>query len=134
MRQCRGCGVELSKRSQKVYCGNACQASSRRKANTELWLESGQARMDGHQGHYIREYIADAQSRCCAICGGASEWLDLPLALVMDHVDGDPTNNRRENLRLVCPNCDSQLATYKSRNRGKGRHFRRQRYADGQSY
>jgi hypothetical protein len=61
-------------------------------------------------------------------------WLDLPLALVMDHIDGDPNNNRRENLRLVCPNCDSQLAMYKSRNRGKERRFRRQRYADGQSY
>ncbi|BBY81802.1 hypothetical protein MPUL_29600 [Mycolicibacterium pulveris] len=56
----------------------------------------------------------------------------LPLTLVLDH--GDPTNNRRENLRLVCPDCDSQLPTYKSRNRGKGRHFRRQRYANGQSY
>lgn len=134
MRQCRGCGAELSKRSQKIYCGNACQASARRDARTRLWLESGEARIDGHQGHYIREYLADAQSRCCAICGGASVWLDLPLALVMDHIDGDPTNNRRENLRLICPNCDSQLATYKSRNRGKGRHYRRQRYAGGQSY
>lgn len=52
----------------------------------------------------------------------------------MDHTDGNPTNNRRENLRLVCPNCDSQLPTYKSRNRGNGRSFRRQRYADGLSY
>jgi hypothetical protein len=134
MRQCRGCGTALSKRSQKLYCSNACQQSARRKSSTERWLESGEAWIGTRQVHYIRQYLADAQSDCCAICGGANSWLGLPLALVLDHIDGNPTNNRRENLRLVCPNCDSQLATYKSRNRGNGRAFRRQRYANGQSY
>jgi HNH endonuclease len=132
--QCHCCGKALSRRSQTIYCSNACQWSLRRDTKTRLWLESGEARIDSHPGHYIRQYLADAQSRCCAICGGASVWLDLPLVLVLDHIDGNPTNNRRENLRLVCPNCDSQLATYKSRNRGNGRHYRRQRYADGKSF
>lgn len=134
MRLCLGCGAPLSKRSQKIYCGNMCQAIARRDTNTKLWLESGEAWVDSRRGHYVRAYLAGAQSGCCAICGGASTWQSLPLTLILDHIDGNPTNNHRENLRLICPNCDSQLPTYKSRNRGNGRSFRRQRYADGKSY
>ncbi len=70
----------------------------------------------------------------CAICGAPAEWQGLPLSFVLDHIDGDASNNRRDNLRLVCPNCDSQLPTFKARNRGKGRAWRKQRYADGKSY
>jgi hypothetical protein len=69
-----------------------------------------------------------------AICHLPDEWNGADLALVLDHVDGDSTNNARGNLRLICPNCDSQLPTYKSKNKGKGRAWRRQRYADGKSY
>ncbi|MBP3082470.1 HNH endonuclease [Mycobacteroides abscessus subsp. abscessus] len=134
MRLCRGCGSPLEKRSQKIYCSNACQGSARRKASTKRWLESGEAYITSLPSHYIRLYLIEAQSGCCAICGGASVWQALPLTLIMDHIDGNATNNRRENLRLVCPNCDSQLPTYKSRNRGNGRHYRRERYANGQSF
>jgi hypothetical protein len=82
VRQCRGCGSALSNRSQKVYCGNACQASVRRDTSTKRWLESGEARIDGHDDHYIRQYLADAQSGCCAICGEAGTWQGAPFAFV----------------------------------------------------
>jgi hypothetical protein len=70
----------------------------------------------------------------CAICGAGSTWQGLPLTFVLDHRDGDAENNRRDNLRLICPNCDSQLPTFKNRNRGRGRASRRRRYLAGESY
>jgi hypothetical protein len=82
----------------------------------------------------VRWHIESEQGGRCALCGVPAEWNAAPLILVLDHIDGDATNNRRDNLRLICPNCDSQLPTYKMRNRGNGRHARRQRYAEGKSY
>lgn len=63
----------------------------------------------------------------CTICG-TSEWMGQPVPLVCDHVSGDSKDNRLENFRLVCANCDAQLPTYKSKNRGKGRSYDREYY------
>ena len=82
----------------------------------------------------MRVHIATEQRHRCGICDLPDVWNGIELRFVLDHIDGDSTNNWRHNLRLVCPNCDSQLSTYKNRNRGKGRHARRTRYAAGQSY
>ena len=48
----------------------------------------------------------------CAVCGVGDSWLGRSLVLHVDHIDGDPYNNLRENLRLMCPNCHSQTPTY----------------------
>ena len=47
------------------------------------------------------------------------KWNGRPLPLVLDHVDVNRRNNRLENLRLLCPNCDSQLSTRGGANRGR---------------
>ncbi len=99
-----------------------------------LWLATGEAYPGSGRSHYVRLHLLAEQQGRCAICEVPGEWNNAPLALVLDHIDGDSGNNARENLRLVCPNCDTQLPTCKSRNRGRGRHTRRTRYSDGLSY
>jgi Zn finger protein HypA/HybF involved in hydrogenase expression len=51
----------------------------------------------------------------CSICA-LSNWLNNPISLQLDHIDGNNTNNKLENLRLLCPNCHSQTDTFCGRN------------------
>jgi len=51
----------------------------------------------------------------CSICKLKPEWNGESLTLVLDHINGTPNDNRLENLRLVCPNCNSQLPTFAGR-------------------
>jgi ribosomal protein L44E len=53
----------------------------------------------------------------CSICGQGPIWQGMEMPLILDHTNGINNDNRLENLRFVCSNCDSQLPTYKARNR-----------------
>lgn len=82
-----------------------------------------------------KKIIREVRGWKCEIDGcGISEWMGQEIGLILDHIDGHADNHTYNNLRLVCGNCDMQLPTYKSKNRGNGRHARRERYANGQSY
>lgn len=52
----------------------------------------------------------------CSICGLEPIWNGKPLTLTLDHINGNNKDDRLENLRWICPNCDRQLDTYGSRN------------------
>jgi 5-methylcytosine-specific restriction endonuclease McrA len=72
-----------------------------------------------HRGDLKRRLVrAGLLAYACVGCG-VSEWRGSPLALELDHVNGDDTDDRLENLRLLCPNCHSQTDTYRGRNIGK---------------
>jgi hypothetical protein len=62
----------------------------------------------------IREEIIPYE---CQVCGIEPYWNGQNMPLVLDHINGVNNDNRKENLRFVCSNCDSQLPTYKSKNK-----------------
>jgi len=57
----------------------------------------------------------------CSACGQGSIWNGGPLTLQLHHIDGNSTNNRKENLEFLCPNCHSQTPTYTGRKPGKSK-------------
>ncbi|CAM5629651.1 HNH endonuclease signature motif containing protein [Streptomyces avidinii] len=48
----------------------------------------------------------------CDMCGTPPEWGGQPMTLEIDHVNGDWSDDRRENLRLLCPNCHAITNTW----------------------
>ena len=52
----------------------------------------------------------------CSICGQEPEWQGKPLTLILDHINGINNDDRLENLRWVCPNCNQQLDTTGGKN------------------
>lgn len=74
---------------------------------------------------WIKRYILKKQNNKCAICGITSTWNNKPMTLILDHINGNASDNSESNLRCICPNCDSQLDTYKSKNKNSARSNRK---------
>ena len=52
----------------------------------------------------------------CSICGQEPIWQGKELTLILDHINGSNHDDRLENLRWVCPNCNQQLDTTNGKN------------------
>ena len=64
-----------------------------------------------------RLFKANLKRRCCEECGWNRTSADGRLPLELDHINGDSSDNRLENLRVLCPNCHSLKPTHRGRNR-----------------
>ena len=130
---CNYCGKRLEK-SQKKYCKIQCQQ------NYEWDIIKKRIKNLGHvkinkisNSKLAKRFFKEEMGVKCQICN-TSKWMGRDVPLVLDHIDGNSDNWDLLNLRLICGNCDMQTPTYKGKNMGNGRYYRRERYNQGKSF
>ena len=125
---CLNCGKEIPKRNK--YCNMTCKAQYEEKAYIERWKNGEESGLIGRDGikAAVRNYLFNKYNNSCQLCG----WNQVnqytgKIPLQIHHIDGDCTNNKEDNLQLLCPNCHSLTENFGSRNKNCTRIDKRQR-------
>lgn len=121
--RCPICTRETARAGYK-YCSNRCQQEYQYRVYIEKWKRGEEKGLNsiGLVSPYIKRHLRRKFKDRCCLCG----WSEVnvktgKVPLVADHIDGNWKNNAEENLRLICPNCDSISFTFAALNKGNGR-------------
>lgn len=120
---CLACGREPASPLYK-YCSNTCQFIYQHNQYIADWKNGKVAGLQrlGVVSTHIKRYLREKYGNKCCLCGWSKINQNTKIVpLVADHIDGNWRNNKEENLRLVCPNCDALSPTFGGANRGNGR-------------
>jgi 5-methylcytosine-specific restriction endonuclease McrA len=122
--ECLYCGEPLKVRN-RTFCNNHCQQEYEYIEYIKKWKSGEVTGCIGKSwidvSGYVRRYIFEKFNNKCSRC----DWSEInpytnKLPLEVEHIDGDATNNKEENLTLLCPNCHSLTKTYRGANKGNG--------------
>jgi 5-methylcytosine-specific restriction endonuclease McrA len=110
----------FDKQFKNVFCNLKCHRAWRKKIQIENNVELFKKGKLVIRPVIRRTMIQMGIPYQCSICG-ISIWQNKPLPMILDHINGNASNNLPNNFRFLCSNCESQTEHYKGKNRGNGR-------------
>jgi 5-methylcytosine-specific restriction endonuclease McrA len=135
---CSYCGKKIENpyaSKTNRYCSNECRYKHKRVEYIERWKNGEE---NGLKGKYqiatqIRDYLLEKVNYKCEKCGfsGVNPYTNNTI-LQIHHIDGDSSNNKEENLQVLCPNCHAMTDNFGSRNKnatkGRTQYFGKDKY------
>lgn len=116
---CKNCNLKIKTyRKDQIFCSSSCSIEYKKNQKFKK-IEENNGVEFCHTA--IKKYLIWKYGNICMICGLKEEWNNKSINMIMDHIDGKCNDNSLNNVRLVCPNCDSQLPTFKSKNKNSDR-------------
>jgi len=115
---CLNCGKECH-RVKAIYCSAQCRNDYIYDRYIKEWLEGKNdgSKKSGKAGIYpsghVMRYLLEQSKEACEICGWNKKHSVSKRTLVQTHhIDGNRENNKRDNLKVLCPNCHSLTTTW----------------------
>lgn len=104
---------------KEIYQRTFATASMKKKINIfEILVENS-----NYSRTHLKKrlYEEGLKERICEMpgCGQGEVWLGNKISLILDHINGVYNDNRLENLRIVCPNCNAALPTHCGKHNAK---------------
>jgi predicted nucleic acid-binding Zn ribbon protein len=112
---CLGCGKKLEKYDIK-FCNAACNELYYTNKFKEYIEKTGKypTTKYGHSKN-SKKYLIKINGHQCSICH-RKRWRGQLIPLIFDHIDGNNSNWKIDNCRLICSNCDHQQPTFAGKN------------------
>lgn len=116
-KKCLWCKEGNLKNGATKYCSESCCVKDRYMNYFLEWYNGINVK---RHNLVLREYLELMHGHSCSECE-ITHWLGYEIVFDVDHINGDSSDDSKENVRLLCKNCHSQTKTYANSKSKKGR-------------